>query len=309
MSSEMRKRGLGRGLNALFEDNEDDFLSSSMDDEPASKPSGSSASGPLEVGIELLAPSIYQPRKQFDEEALQELADSIRTHGLLQPILVRKTANADIPYEIIAGERRWRASQLAQLHQVPIIIKEISDTQAFEIALIENLQREDLSPVDEALGYQKLIKEYDYTHDKLGESLGKSRSHISNMMRLLSLPRSILNYLEEGKLSVGHARALITSYDTEALAEQVIKKGLSVRETEKLVAKSLADEPMDKPYKPEKDADTVAIENDLGNRLGMKVKIDVRGGDDGKPVVGKMAIEFRSLDQLDVLLKRLRSLD
>ncbi|MCB1532236.1 MAG: ParB/RepB/Spo0J family partition protein [Alphaproteobacteria bacterium] len=293
-----KNRGLGRGLNALFEDDEE-FTG-------VGEPSAPAGKGGLKVGIELLEQSRFQPRKMFDDESLSELADSIKAHGLLQPILVRETDEGR--YEIIAGERRWRAAQRAQLHDVPIIVKELTDVEALEIALIENLQREDLNPVDEAMGYQRLMKEYSYTQEQLAESLGKSRPYIANMVRLLNLPDVVLAYLERGDLTAGHARALVTAKDPESLAREVVSQGLSVRETERLAAEAAG-----KPAKAskgssssdggyQKDVDTLALEKDLSDHLGMRVSIDSKDGESGK-----VSISFKSLDQLDDVLKKLSS--
>ena len=258
------------------------------------------------VGIDQLEPGPGQPRNIFQDEALEELAASIKQHGVLQPLLVRENADNSGCYEIIAGERRWRAAQKAQLHEVPVIVLSITDAEAFEIALIENLQREDLDPIDEAAGYQKLIDHYDYTQEKLAENLGKSRSHIANMMRLLQLPPAVQKMLSEGKLSAGHARALITAKNAEELAKTVVARNLSVRETEKLVAEAEG-----RPSKSKskgksgekgvrKDVDTLALEDELSNKIGMRVSIDSPDG-----LSGKVSIAFKSLDQLDELLQRL----
>lgn len=294
--SNPKNRGLGRGLNALFEDDEEFSGVGEVVEAPSSN------SGRMVVGIELLQQSKIQPRKIFDDESLNELADSIKTHGVLQPIVVRATD--DDGYEIIAGERRWRASQKAQLHEVPVIVLELTDTEALEIALIENLQREDLNAVDEAMGYQRLMNEYSYTQEQLAESLGKSRSHIANMTRLLNLPDVVLAYLERGELSAGHARALVPAADPEKLARAVVSGGLSVRQTEKLAseASGKSSSKSSKSKAPAKDVDTLALEKDLSDRLGMRVAIDSK---DGKS--GKVSISFKSLDQLDEVLKRLSS--
>lgn len=294
--SNPKNRGLGRGLNALFEDDEEFSGVGEVVEAPSSN------SGRMVVGIELLQQSKIQPRKIFDDESLNELADSIKTHGVLQPIVVRATD--DDGYEIIAGERRWRASQKAQLHEVPVIVLELTDTEALEIALIENLQREDLNAVDEAMGYQRLMNEYSYTQEQLAESLGKSRSHIANMTRLLNLPDVVLAYLERGELSAGHARALVPAADPEKLARVVVSGGLSVRQTEKLAseASGKSSSKSSKSKAPAKDVDTLALEKDLSDRLGMRVAIDSK---DGKS--GKVSISFKSLDQLDEVLKRLSS--
>ncbi|MCB9982912.1 MAG: ParB/RepB/Spo0J family partition protein [Rhodospirillales bacterium] len=292
-----KNRGLGRGLNALFEDDEADFVSGGG--------TGAAARRKRDmVGIDQLEPGPGQPRTIFRDSALDELSESVKQHGVLQPLLVREHAEGGGKYQIIAGERRWRAAQRAQLHEVPVIVLSITDAEAFEIALIENLQREDLDPIDEATGYQKLIDEHGYTQEKLAESLGKSRSHIANMIRLLQLPFMVQNFLSDGKISIGHARALITAENAEALVKEVIAKNLSVRETEKLSAESQGRMQTTKARasksSPAKDVDTLALEEDISGKLGMRVAIDSR---DGKS--GRLSVQFKTLDQLDVLIRRL----
>ncbi|MCC6597168.1 MAG: ParB/RepB/Spo0J family partition protein [Alphaproteobacteria bacterium] len=306
-----KTRGLGRGLNALFEDDEGVYPQVDVD-------------GPVQgrtrtmVGLDQLEPGKGQPRRIFKESSLDELADSIRQHGVLQPLLVREKNDSSGRYEIVAGERRWRAAQKAGQHEVPVVVLTITDAQAFEIALIENLQREDLDPVDEAQGYQKLMNEYAYTQEKLAESLGKSRSHIANMMRLLQLPHSVQNYLSDGRISIGHARALIPAGErAEALAKQIMEKNMSVRETEKTVSEAVGREPAAKKKGPrinfgpaeksgasQKDVNTLALERDLTNMLGMKVSIDSRSD-----TQGVVKIEYLSLNQLDDVMLRLARMD
>ncbi len=292
-----KSRGLGRGLNALFEDDEGVY--------PQVDPEGEIQGRKRDmIGIDQLEAGPGQPRTIFDNKALDELASSIKRHGVLQPLLVRENKDNSGNYEIIAGERRWRAAQKAQLHEVPVIVLTMTDLEAFEVALIENLQREDLDPIDEAMGYQRLMDLHEYTQEKLAEGLGKSRSHIANMMRLLQLPKSVQNLLSEGKISSGHARALVTAENAEALAKEVVSKGLSVRETEKLAAEAAgrkaapSTKKAEEPY--QKDVDTLALEQELSNVIGMRVSIDSR---DGK--AGKLNISFKSLDQLDEVIQRL----
>ncbi|MCB1720136.1 MAG: ParB/RepB/Spo0J family partition protein [Alphaproteobacteria bacterium] len=292
-----KNRGLGRGLNALFEDDEGVY--------PQVDPEGHIQGRKRDmVGIDQLEPGPGQPRTIFRDGALDELSESIKLHGVLQPLLVREHGDNSGQYQIIAGERRWRAAQKAQLHEVPVIVLSITDAEAFEIALIENLQREDLDPIDEATGYQKLIDEHNYTQEKLAESLGKSRSHIANMMRLLQLPPKVQTLLSEGMISIGHARALITAENAQELAKIVISQNLSVRETEKLVADSQGRSKKSKVRAAKstsaKDIDTLALEEDISTKLGMRVSIDSR---DGKS--GKLNIQFKTLDQLDDLIRRL----
>jgi ParB family chromosome partitioning protein len=295
-----KSRGLGRGLNALFEDDEGVYPQVGPD-----APIQGRARSML--GVDQLEAGKGQPRRIFKDSSINELADSIKQHGVLQPLLVREIAGGR--YEIIAGERRWRAAQKAQLHEVPVIVLTITDAEAFEIALIENLQREDLDPIDEAFGYQKLMNEYNYTQEKLAESLGKSRSHIANMTRLLNLPFMVQNYLSDGKISVGHARALIPAGEgAEALAKEIIAKNLSVRETEKLIADATGREMGKKssgpkinfggPEKKQKDVNTLALEKDLTDLLGMRVSIDAK--DDGS---GVLKVDYKVLDQLDNLIR------
>ncbi|MCB1681110.1 MAG: ParB/RepB/Spo0J family partition protein [Rhodospirillales bacterium] len=295
-----KARGLGRGLNALFEDEEEAYAPIDDIDDPPGRER-------RVVGIDEVSPGPQQPRKHFDSQALEELALSIREHGILQPLLVREGSAG---YEIIAGERRWRAAQIAQLHEVPVIILDLDDIEALKIALIENLQREDLDPIEEAAGYQKLLDTYGQTQEELAKSVGKSRSHIANMIRLLALPDSVQGQVSEGKLSMGHARTLITAENPEALADEIIRGGLSVRQAEKLAAESSGRVQQERSRKSsggsggapakKKDADTLALENDMSNMLGMRVAINTTDG-----ASGHVTIEFKSLDQLDEVLHRL----
>lgn len=272
-------------------------------------PADTSSSGRLKVlPVENLYPSPFQPRKIFREESISELASSIRQYGVLQPLLVRKDPKNDDGYEIIAGERRWRAAQQAQVHELPAIIMNIDELEAYKIALIENLQREDIDPIDEAAGYQKLLEDFGQTQEQLAEAVGKSRPHITNTLRLLQLPPLTQSMLCEGAITMGHARALIGVDNADEIAQKIHKQGLSVRQTEKLAAsaKGKTQESRPRSASPantsvkEKDADTIALENDMSNALGMKVSID---STDGKS--GKLSVEFKSLDQLDELLHRL----
>ena len=297
-----KKRGLGRGLNALFEDDED-FAAVAEDGEESSD--HGIARRRESLGVDQLSPGPGQPRRNFNDDSLKELSDSIRQHGVLQPLLVRARDDEDGQYHIIAGERRWRAAQKAQLHEVPAIILAISDREAFEIALIENLQREDLDPIDEATGYKRLIDEHEYTQEELATGLGKSRSHIANMMRLLQLPEAVQSSLSIGDITIGHARALITADNALELVKKVVANGLSVRDTERLIAEMKGSSPKKKPKhkKPApvvKDVDTIALEDDLSQKVGMRVSID---STDGK--TGHLNVEFKSLDQLDELIQKL----
>lgn len=282
MDRKQERRGLGRGLSALMA-------------EVATTPeAGADARGREQrLPIERLVPNPDQPRRHFDETALAELAVSIREKGVIQPLIVRPKGE---DFEIVAGERRWRAAQRAQLHDVPVIVREFTDTEVLEIGIIENIQRADLNPIEEAMGYRALIERFGHTQEKLSDAMGKSRSHIANLMRLLTLPDEVQTLLREGKLSAGHARALITSDDPAMLARKVVLEGLSVRQTETLTKTLPAKKKQAKSRVHEKDADTRALENDLSAALGMKISIDYDGG--GK---GTVVIEYRSMEQLDKL--------
>ena len=293
-----KQRGLGRGLDALFEDEEATFAGSASTEAPLFQ------GGRKTLGIGQLTPNPDQPRQYFDPKAINELADSIRQHGLLQPILVRPVAgNADM-YEIVAGQRRWRASQKAQLHEVPVVIREMDDEQVLQIALIENLQRQDLNAIEEAKGYQKLMDEFSYSPEQIGDAVGRSRSHVSNMARLLHLPTSVQDMVIKGDLSAGHARALINAPNPALLAQEVVQKGLSVRQTEQFAASSAGRDVQKRPAKGKdatfKDPNLLALERDLTNALGLKVLLDMSGDS-----AGTVKIDFKTLDQLDDVIARL----
>ena len=295
--SKKPSRGLGRGLSALMAD--------VAAEEPAQE--GAAAPAPRKpdqhVPIEQIVPNPDQPRRTFVPDDLEDLANSIREKGIIQPLILRKRPDGNAGFEIVAGERRWRAAQMAQLHAVPALIREYSDTEALEIAIIENIQRADLNPVEEAAGYRELMDRFGHTQEKLAEALGKSRSHIANMLRLLNLPSDVQELLREGKLSAGHARALVTADDPSGLAKAVVAKGLSVREVERLAKKA------DTPGKgktppaspPRKDADTVALEGDLSAAMGLKVAIDHKPGGQA----GVVTIRYDSLDELDDICRKL----
>ena len=288
-----RKRGLGRGLSALMAD-------VSETETVAAK--GPSAADQL-VPIERISPNPDQPRKQFVQGDLDDLAASIREKGVLQPLIVR--ARTDGGYEIVAGERRWRAAQMAQLHALPVIVREFTDIEVLEVAIIENIQRADLNAAEEAAGYRQLMEKFGHTQEKMAEALGKSRSHIANLLRLLNLPMPVLELLREGQLSAGHARALIPAQDPLKLAQAVIKGGLSVRATEALVKNELSGGSKPKPTgstnDTEKDADTMALEGDLSANLGMKVSLSHKSGQES----GQLTVKYTSLDQLDELCRLL----
>nr|WP_137700954.1 ParB/RepB/Spo0J family partition protein [Marimonas lutisalis] len=290
-----KKRGLGRGLSALMSD---------VGNEPAEREGGEATRrAERHLPIERIVPNPDQPRRSFDKDKLQDLADSIREKGVIQPLIVRVDPKNSKQYQIVAGERRWRAAQIAQLHELPVLVREFDDTEVLEIAIIENIQRADLNPVEEAAGYRQLIDRFGHTQEQLAQALGKSRSHIANQMRLLSLPRDVLDLLEADKLSAGHARALITAEDPSALAGIVVKKGLSVRETERLAKQGTQGKGKSKTKTttPEKDADTVALEGDLTANLGMKVSVNHDKGQES----GQIVIRYNSLDDLDELCRKL----
>ena len=285
MSDEQRRKGLGRGLSALLEEDPQD--QATLERLRTTKP----------VAIEQLEPSPYQPRRYFDEDELQGLVDSIVENGILQPILVRRHPEAANRYQIVAGERRWRAAQLASLHEVPIVLRELSDSQALELAIIENVQRQDLSAIEEAEGYRRLLDEFGHTQEQLGRVVGKSRSHVANTLRLMNLPEEVRSLVHRGDISAGHARALLVAEDPVALAKQVMAEGLNVRQTEKLVQAPRP--PAERAPAKGKDADTVELEKQLSERLGLKVVISHKGE------AGQVLITYRSLEQFDEIFNRL----
>jgi ParB family chromosome partitioning protein len=281
-----RRRGLGMGLSALLGTSQDEL------------PTVGSERSRL-VPIEFLRPCPLQPRRRFAEDELAALADSIRQRGVLQPLLVRRAPNGADFYEIIAGERRWRAAQMAGAHELPVIVHELSDRDALEVALLENVQRQDLSALEEAEGYRRLIEEFGHTQEALAGALGKSRSHIANLMRLLGLPPAVRALLEAGELSAGHARALLGAREPAALARLVISRGLNVRQTEALVRAEAARPERRPQARGAKDPNILALERDLSARLGLKVSLTVRRQG------GTVEIAYGSLDQLDELVRRL----
>jgi len=283
MSERATRPRLGRGLAALF--GETDGVSSP------------DPQGQRRVPIELIRPGVFQPRRRFAEAELEALAQSIREKGILQPLLVRPLAGEEVDFELVAGERRWRAAQRLGLHEVPVIVRSITDSEALEIALVENLQRENLSPLEEAEAYSRLMEEFGRSQANLAEAVGKSRSHVANTVRLLSLPAPVRHRLDEGELSAGHARALLTATDPAALAEEVVRRGLNVRATERLVQRR-AEIPALK--RRSRDADTVALERELGALLGLRVALEP------KKRGGALTLHYASLDQLDRVLRLLR---
>lgn len=294
-----KTRGLGRGLSALMAD--------VTPTEPQNQQGDGSRRPDMMVPIEKIHPNPDQPRRTFTPDQLEELSASIKEKGIIQPLIVRNRPNQDGEYEIVAGERRWRAAQMAQLHSIPVLVREFDDTEVLEIAIIENIQRADLNAVEEAAGYRQLMDKFGHTQEKLSEVLGKSRSYIANLVRLLSLPDEVQEFVREGKLSAGHARAMITATDPVALARRVIQGNLSVRETERLAKGAPESEQKGskapKPSRQEKDADTRALEGDLSANLGMKVAIDHESGQES----GKVTISYNNLDQLDEVCRLLSS--
>lgn len=289
MDRKSDRRGLGRGLSALMADVNLDAPRASALGQRRSE---------LMVPVENIVPNPDQPRRDFEPEALNDLADSLRQKGVIQPLIVRRIGTEG-RYEIVAGERRWRAAQMAKLHELPVIVREFNDSEVLEIAIIENIQRAELNAIEEAFAYKQLMQRFGHTQEKIAEALSRSRSHIANLLRLLTLPDDVQGMVKTGKLSAGHARALITSESASDLARQVVARGLSVREAEQLVRKSAA-EPAAKRAQAKreaKDADTRAIELDLSANLNMAVRIDHEPGGEG----GKLTISYRSLEDLDLL--------
>ncbi len=283
---------LGRGLAALIGD-------MTPIDAPRQLDTGS---GVRRLPVEFIIASRANPRKDFDPELLEDLTNSIREKGVMQPLLVRPSDTGPDVYEIIAGERRWRAAQRAGLHEVPVIIREVDDKEALELAIIENVQRADLNPLEEAQGYGQLIEQFDYTQQDLAQVIGKSRSHVANTLRLLRLPAEVQAMLERGELTAGHARTLITSDDPLGLAQRIVSAGLSVREAEGLHQKDVEARKGGNATPRQaaiKDADTLALEKQLSEALGLSVTLDHK--DKG----GKVEIRYRTLDQLDLVCSRL----
>jgi len=307
---------LGRGLSALFGDSDTAYQPKPAPATNAASPAASSnaaqaggarapmQTSPQKLPVSWLQPGAFQPRRYFDEEALKGLAGSIAERGILEPLVVRPIKGAKDSYEIIAGERRWRAAQQAHLHDVPVVIRELSDREALEFGLIENVQRQDLSPLEEAEGYNRLLQEFSHTQDNLAKIVGKSRPHIGNMLRLLTLPKEIRDWIDQGRLTMGHARALLTARDPIGLAEQIINRNLSVRDAEKLgqqnsyLPKAAAKKKAEAAAP--QNADTALLEKELERVIGLKVKIDTRGK------AGSLTLHYNDLDQLDDIIRRLR---
>ena len=289
------RRGLGRGLSALMAD---------VTVEQSSQGTPVPARDIQTIAVELIHPNPDQPRRTFTEAHLKELANSIKEKGVIQPLILRRDPRDTETYQIVAGERRWRAAQMVQLHELPALVRDFDDTEVLEVAIIENIQRADLNPVEEAAGYRQLMDRFGHTQEKMAEALGKSRSHIANLLRLLNLPEDVQILLRDGDLSAGHARALIPANDPSGLAKRVVAEGLSVRKTEDL-AKQGREMPARKPSRPRaaqggaKDADTQALESDLSSNLGMKVVIDHSAEGGG----GKVTLTYADLEQLDELCR------
>ena len=289
--SQAKKRGLGRGLASLLGEEEG---------ATQAQPSQPSVRADRQVPIEKLHPSRVQPRTRFDEDALKTLADSIREQGVIQPILVRNHDEKPGEYEIVAGERRWRAAQQARLHEVPIVLRALSDSEALEVAIVENVQRQDLNPVEEGEGYQRLLKDFGHTQEEVARLIGKSRSHVANTLRLLALPGEVKEMISDGRLSAGHARTLMSSSDPLALAREILEKGLNVRQAEALAQSGKPRKSRPRAGSGPKDPDTAHLEESLSESLGLKVSID------GKGESGRVTIHYRTLEQLDSLLGKLK---
>jgi ParB family chromosome partitioning protein len=288
MTERKDRRGLGRGLSALMAD----VVPADAAEAPR-RPD-------MMIPIDRIHPNPDQPRRHFAPEALEELAASIRTRGVIQPLIVRPDPARPEAFQIVAGERRWRAAQLARLHELPVLLRELDDTQVLEIAIIENIQRADLNALEEAQAFQQLMQRFGHTQERLAEALGKSRSHIANLLRLLQLPAEVQELLREGRLTAGHARALVTAPDAAELARQIVARGLSVREVEALLRRGAPPRKRRAPAQGGKDADTRVLEQDLSANLRMAVVIDHRPGGEGR-----VTIRYNSLDQLDQLCQLL----
>lgn len=293
-----KRRNLGRGLDALLGSSEPVRI---QPVEPLQAAPVRSENSVATLAIGDIHPGRFQPRHKFDEDELDALAESVRAKGILQPILVRPHPDKPGEFELVAGERRWLAAQRAQLHDVPAMVRDLSDKDTLEVGLVENVQRQDLSPLEEAEGYKRLVDEFSHTQETLASIVGKSRSHVANMMRLLGLPDDVKAHLYERRLTAGHARALLTADDPGALARRIVNQGLSVREAERLAGEA------GKPRKTraaasssrDKDTDTLALERELAEATGLKVAIQHKGE------AGQVVIDYRNLEQLDDLVSRL----
>lgn len=296
-SKNERKKGLGRGLSSFLDvDSFEEIVERSNDENNVDIVTNSSNFLP----IEQLIPNQNQPRKTFSSDELNSLASSIKETGIIQPILVRKTNDF---YEIVAGERRWRAAQIAKIHEVPVLVKELTDEEVVKISIIENIQRVDLNPIEEANSFDQLIRDFGYTQEKVSASLGKSRSYVANSLRLLTLPESIITFLKEGKLTSGHARALVGIKNSDILAKKIIEEHLSVRDIENIVKKGVAnsDDKIKKKSLIKKDVDTLSLEEDLKMALGLKTAIEHNEDTGG----GNIIIKYKDLEQLDIFCAKI----
>ncbi|OLP42620.1 ParB/RepB/Spo0J family partition protein [Rhizobium oryziradicis] len=292
MNDDISKRRLGRGLAALIGE---------MDQPIPVDEARAPVSPDRMTPIEFVSRNPRNPRRYFDETVLQELAGSIRQHGIVQPVVVRTVGTGR--YEIIAGERRWRAAQLAGLVEIPVIIRDVDDRTALELAIVENVQRADLNPLEEAMGYDQLIEDHGYTQNDLGEIIGKSRSHVANSLRLLKLPEPVRDMLADGSLSAGHARALVSTSDPTALARQIVAKGMSVRDAERIAQNDIRGVTQGRQTvaSQSKDSDTVALERSLTDRLGLDVTISHKGSG------GQLRINYKTLEQLEEICRLLEA--
>jgi ParB family chromosome partitioning protein len=281
-------RGLGRGLSALLGE------TPGSDSETVQKARNSRT-----LAVERLRPGRFQPRQRFDESEMRSLIDSVRQHGIVQPILVRRDPDVPEVFEIIAGERRWRAAQTVQLHEVPVVIRDISDDDALQLALIENIQRQDLNPMEEAEGYRRLAEEFNHSQAEIAEAVGKSRPHVANTLRLMSLPPEVSEMVRSGQLSAGAARTVLTDDDPVGLAKRIVEEGLNVREAE-AIRRGVEKAAGSTTSRPTKDADTLALEQSLQEALGLQVDVKHRGSKGGQVV-----IRYRTLEQLDEICRRL----
>jgi len=287
MADTKKQKGLGRGLMSLFGDQE------------ISVPKGDIKNDYLSISISNLVANKFQPRTYFDKEKIEELAQSIKQNGLIQPIIVRPYSEEGV-YEIIAGERRCMAAQNAGLHEVPVVVLKINDVQALELAIVENIQREDLNVIEEAKGYDRLMKEFSYDHEKLAEFMGKSRSHISNTLRLLTLPEEVIKMVDEGKLTAGQVRPLVGRYNAKEIANSILKEKLSARSVENLVKNQKESEGKKGTSKSKTDPNTLLAQRQIEESLGLKTKVISRKNNSGKIIV-----EFNNLEQFEMLSKRL----
>ena len=270
------KKGLGRGLSSLIGDNEINLKNN-------------------KVSISSIIPNRFQPRKNFEKQSLEDLTNSIRERGIIQPLVVRKSDDSDNKFELIAGERRWQAAQSAGLHEVPVIILNIDNLKSLEFAIVENVQRKDLNPIEEAEGYKRLIDEFNYDQEKVAKFIGKSRAHISNCLRLLTLPKKIIQNIVEDKITQGHAKILVGLENAELLVDKIIKKKLSVRQTEAL-ARLTKNKPL--KIKSSKDANIIDMENQISSKIGMKVNINNKRNNSGT-----LTFEYKDIDQLDRIVQ------